>query len=80
MSLVLDVTKIATIRHNYSSASRILRFWKHVDLDVHLVGYLEKKEKKSRRKKQIYQCLNSVDSAVSGKVCGVQLGLCTEME
>ena len=37
VSLVLAVTKLATKRHNYS-----LRFRKHVDLDVHLVGYPEK--------------------------------------
>ena len=72
MSLVLDVTKIATIRRSYSLASRMLRFLKHVDLDVHLVGYPEKAQ-------QICQCLNNVDSAVSGKVCGVQLGFCTEI-
>ena len=47
VSLVLDVTKIATIRHNYSLVSHISRFWKHVDLDVHLVGYPEE-EKNSR--------------------------------
>ena len=60
---------------------------------MHLVGYPEgekkedekKKEKKKKKEKNtknqhISQCLNSVDSAVSGKVVGVQLGLCTEME
>ena len=59
VSLTLDVTKIATIRHNYSLASGILRnilkaCWRRCAF-----GGL------SRTKQQICQCLNNVDSAVS---------------
>ena len=58
VSLVLDVTKIATIRHNYSLASGILHNILKACWPRCAFGRL------SRIKQQICQCLNSVDSAV----------------
>ena len=59
----VSVTKIATIRHNYSLASGILRNILKACWPRCAFGRL------FRTKQQIFQCLNSVDSAVLGKVC-----------
>ena len=58
VSLALDVTKIATRRHNYSLASGILRSILKACSTTCAFGRL------SRTKQQICHCLNSVDSAV----------------
>ena len=59
VSLALDVTKIATIHHNYSLASGLLCNTLKAWGPRCAFGRL------SRTKQQICQCLNSVDSAVS---------------
>ena len=58
VSLALDVTKIATIRHNYSLVSGILRNILKACWPRCAFG------RSSGTKQQICQCLNSVDSAV----------------
>ena len=58
VSLVLEVTKVATLCHNYSLASGILRTILKACWPRCACGRL------SRTKQQICQCLNSVDSAV----------------
>ena len=61
VSLLLDVSKIATIYRNYSLASGILR-------NILKACWLRCAfGRSSRTKQQICQCLNSVDSAVSGR-------------
>ena len=60
----------------FCSCSGILHFESMLTLICAFCRLSRKKEKLW----QICQCLNSVDSAVAEKVCGVQLCLCTEVE